>query len=325
MANYQYTADLVTDILWRAGEATGSAGARTSDFATVALQYVNRAYQAVWMGGAEIDPHIQEEWAWLRKDPAGLLSLLPVLTTGTVQVTNANTAIVFSSAPTLDLDNYFFQVDGHADVFRIATHTAADVNATLDQAYTGSTNATATYKAFKLEYTLASDVLRLLSPMRVFQENRSEIEGVPLSELERRWPLRLVESGIPETFALITESKVRFNRYGLTTSTEYARIEYDYLYKPAALTDSGSEEPVVPAQYRKTLADTAAYFLFLDKNDNRADAAGLMAKAGLNAMARENRSRMAKMSRTLGRIFPRPQTLPEHFAPLRTESGLIIG
>ncbi len=321
MANYQYSGDLVDDILWRAGEPTDG----TSDFNAVALTYLNRAYQAVWMGGSEIDPSLQEEWWWLRKDPPGVLTLEPRITTGTVNVQNNNTGITFSSAPASDLDNWFFQVDDHADVFRISAHTAGAAAATLDAVYTGDTNATASYKVFKLEYAIASDVLRLLSPMRIYQDSKREVDGVPLTELERRYPLYNVQSGVPELFAPITESKVRFNRYGGTSSTDFMRTEYDYLYRPADLTDSGSQEPVVPRQFRKTLADAGVFFLFMDKNDNRASAAADLARAGLRAMKRENQHRWASMSRAYGKIMPRQQDLDEYRFPLRTESGLLIG
>ena len=43
MANYTTSADLVTDILFRSNEPTDG----TSDFDSIALQYLNRAYQGL--------------------------------------------------------------------------------------------------------------------------------------------------------------------------------------------------------------------------------------------------------------------------------------
>ena len=82
MANYTFSSDLVNDILFRAGEPIDG----TSDFDSVALQYLNRAYQSVWSGGSEILPQINEQWWWLRKDDQGVLTLNPVIDTGTVLV-----------------------------------------------------------------------------------------------------------------------------------------------------------------------------------------------------------------------------------------------
>ena len=95
MSNYQFSADLVNDILTRNGELTDG----TSDFDARALELLNRAYQALWMGGTEIDPTINEEWHWLKADPPLTLLLLPVVNSGTVSVTNNNTSITFSTGP----------------------------------------------------------------------------------------------------------------------------------------------------------------------------------------------------------------------------------
>jgi len=67
------------------------------------------------------------------------------------------------------------------------------------------------------------------------------------------------------------------------------------------------------------------YFLHTDKNDNRADGVGMLARSGLRAMARENRQRKTAVSRLMGKILPRQTELPQNVAPLRTEAGLIIG
>lgn len=319
MANYRYSADLVNDILFRAGEPIDG----TSDFDAVALQYLNRAYQALWAGGAEFVPEINERWWWLKKHPPGILTLEPVINTGTLAVTNNSASITFSSAPAGSLVGWFIKVKSHADVFRIKTHTGGQVGATLESVYTGDTGTTAGYDAYKLEYELASDLLYIVAPMRVFQDNRAKIDGMSLDALEFVWPLGDVNSGVPKAFAMVTETKVRFSHYGGVSATDYIKVEYDYLYRPADLTDSGSEEPVVPRRHRKTLSDLGLFSLFMDKNDDRADGVGLMAKAGLKAMAIENRSKLAGFGDDFGRIITRQDV----FRPdvLRTSSGLIIG
>ena len=160
---------------------------------------------------------------------------------------------------------------------------------------------------------------------RLFWDNRYTVDGVPLSELERDYPLALMTVGIPTRFAFVTDSNVRFNFYPGTTTTDLMRVEYDYLYKPADLTNDPTEEPLVPYQYRRILADLAAAWLCTDKNDTRATTYGNTAKALLDSMKQENIHRWASMARSYGKIFPRQAQLPEYRMPIRTQTGLIIG
>lgn len=321
MSNYTFSSDLVDDILFRAGEPTDG----TSNFESVALQYLNRAYRALWMGGGEFLDGNNQNWWWLRKDPPGTLTLQPSISTGSVNVTNNSTSITFSSAPASSVAGYFFRVTGEEDVFRISAHTGGAASATLDSVYTGTTAATASYKLMKMEYDLASDVLRVIAPMRTRLYRDGFIYGIDLGAMEQKWPLHLAEASVPTEFAHIKEQKIRFNRFGSDTAGELIRVEYDYLYKPADLTNSGSEEPVVPLQYRHLLSDMALVMLFIDKNDDRATIVIAAAKAGIIAMREENKKRWAATSRRMGRIRSRQDTLEHIRAPLRTESGFIIG
>jgi hypothetical protein len=326
VANYTFSSDLLEDVLFRAGEPTDG----TSDFDTTALRYLNRAYQIIWTGGGEFDESLNEEWWWLRKRPPGVLTLQPKITAGTVQVTNGSASITFTAAPDPALDastasGWFFKVDAHPDVFRILTHTSGNTAATLGSVYTGPTATAARYTLVKLEYPLATDVLRIFSPMRVQQGGRAEIEGRDVNALDRDYPLTHLQGGVPRAFAPVGERTVRMSHSGGASGTALIRAEYDYLRRPADLTDSGSEEPLVPQPYRKVLADMATFYLFLDKNDARAEGAGRLAQGGLRAMAREQRRRQQSTARTNGQILPRPSALPHYQTPPRTESGLILG
>lgn len=323
MANYTFSKDLVDDVLFRAGEGTDG----TSDFQATALQYLNRAYQALVNGGSEVDPNIQEDWWWAKKRQPGVINLLPAYDTGSVAVTNNSTTITFSPAPADSMTGRFFRVVGQPDIFRILTHTGGVATATLDAAYTGPTAAAATFLLMKLEYDLPSDLIRIISPMRIYQGDRSEVEGVELSSLERDWPLKEIEGGAPNQFAMVAENALRFNRFGPTSTAvpNMIRVEYDYIYRPADLTNSASEEPIVPKQYRRMLSDIAVVFLFVDKNDDRASSMSGVAKQGLQAMAQEQRRRMVNYSRSMGRIFARADQRRNFRGPLRTESGTIIG
>lgn len=335
MANYTTSADLVNDVLFRAGEPDDT----TSDFYDQAIRYLNRAYQALWRGGGELSPDISEQWWWLTKYGNGTLTLLPVEDDGTVIVTNGSAGITFSAIPTrviagvvtnVSLQTWHFKVDNHADVFRINTHASGLQTATLDSVYTGTTDTAAGYRAFKLDYTLASDVLEITSPMRAFQggiDGGNIIELVAPSVLSEKWPLEQIQPGVPKNYAKIALDDtplqvVRFSHYGGTSDTELIRIDYDYIYKPADIADDASEI-ALPREYRKVLCDWALSFLLKDKEDDRYAAIVGLAQAGLRQMELENRRRQVRQG-SQGRIFPRAGSRLNARGPLRTSSGLLI-
>lgn len=316
MSNYQYSSDIINDALFRAGEPTDG----TSDFESVALTYLNRSYNALVFGGNEFFPTAHEDWWWLKSESNIILQ--PSITTGTVAVTHNSASITFSSAPTSDMDNYFFRVEGRSDVFRISAHTASDTAATLDSVYTGTTAAAASYRLFKLEHDLAADCLKVTGPMQAFRDSQYDIYGMALSEMQSQYPLNLIQMGTPDRYAQVDENTVRFNKY--IDTDELVRVDYDYMRKPDALTDSGSEEPLVPLKFRYVLADMTTFHLMMDKDDTRATAVGDMARQGIAAMSLENRSRMANTGE-MGSIKPRQTSIGRLRGPLRTGSGLIIG
>lgn len=320
MANLRFSSEILDDILFRAGEPTDG----TSDFNAQALIDLNRAYRAIWMGGGEFVEGMNEPWLWLKKSSPGILTLQPYDETGTVSVTNNSTSATLSATRATDLDGWFFKVVGHPDVFRVDSHTAGSAALTLDGVYTGTTNASASFRLFKLEYDLAADLLRLISPMRCYSENVDRIEGIDLSALDNDYPLLYAEAGTPDKFALVTDTKVRFNRYGGSTSTDLRRVEYDYHARPADLTDSGSEEPLVPREHRQILADIGLFYLLTTMSSGKAEAIGQQAKAGLQAMAADNRKKLSQLGRRMGHIYPRAGNVARFNRVPRTSSGLII-
>ena len=136
MANYTYSADLINSALFLAGESTDG----LSDFQDRALELLNRSYRAIWMGGTEIDPTLNEEWWWLRKSTPGVITLLP-REEHTASVTNNSASITFSATIADSKVGWHFRAEDTADVFRISTHVAGTAAATLDSVFTGTTNA----------------------------------------------------------------------------------------------------------------------------------------------------------------------------------------
>lgn len=334
MANYTTIEDLVDDVLFRAGENGNAASLAGSDYYNAIVKYLNRAYQSIWNGGGELLPDISEQWWWLQAYGSGVLTLLPVFDDNTVQVSNNSTTITFSSAPqrsssNISVQGWHFKVDDHADVFRITSHTSGATSATLDSVYTGDNDTAASFRAFKIDYTLASDVAEINGPFRAYQSGftGNRVEKIGPRELNDRWPMEQISSGVPQNYALIAQQSglwtVRFSHYGGNSDTELIRLDYDYTAQPSDLTDAATA-PAIPREYRKILADWALYFVYQDKEDSRADAALALAQSGLRAMAIENRRRNTRTSRAYGRIFPRASDRSKLKGPLRTESGLIL-
>lgn len=312
--------DLKRSVLFSSGEAnTGS------KWNTAVMDYINRAYRTLCAGASEFLPEQVTDWWWMRD--SAVLTLLPVIDTGTVSVTQDSANIVFSSAPAIDVDGFRFRVDTHPEVFKIATHTAASPNATLDSPYTGPTSGALPYKLMKVEYALSVSVNALISPMLGYRNN-GRIQGLTPERMDDLWPLAELSQGVPTAFALEDPQTVRFS-HGGRTDGQSMRVEYRFRPIVDDLTDSPSSTPLVPLEYRAVLADMATATLMRDKNDSRDQSFALSANQMLQAMTRENRRRIKRMNDFAGHIFPRQggmYGLPmAQKGPLRTESGLIIG
>ena len=329
MANLRTTTDILQDIVFRCGEVAG----QQSDYYPQALVDANRAYHSLCIGGAEIDPNIDEIWWWLKKATPGVLTLLPSFNVGSVSVTQGSQNVIFSNTPTgytganISLVGYFFTALGdNGDMYRVATHTVGSTSATLDSPYTGTTNPTATFKALPLIYNLANDVSTIVGRMRGFQQGRFDIDGTDLNKMLQRFPPNQIWLGTPREFAMTQPQQVQFSHYMGDDNTCVARVEYDYnIIEPDLVDDNGMSSPLTPFPYNHVISDWACYLILLDKDETKAATFEQMARGGLQAMSKEHRRRLAKQTDELGHIFPRQRDMRRLDGPLRTASGLIIG
>lgn len=309
MSNYTYTTDLIADVLERAGEPTGG----TSDFASRVLRYLNRAYTAILKGGGEFAPDIDEPWLWLKKRPPGSLILQPKISAGVISVARDSALASLSSIPSVDVSNYFLFVNSEATWYRVLTQSGAAI--TLDSTYVGVSDASATYTLHKLEYTLPTDFLRLTS---VFRSSwLQEIGGLTLEALEREYPTTNLIEGYPRKFAFVTGNVVRMSH----SPSALMRVEFQYLYRPAILINSSSQEPVIPLDYRHLLSDIATFYTLIDKHSDKAAGLTALIRGGIEAMARDNKYDAAKMDSLFATAYPRKK----HTRDYRTsESGIYL-
>jgi hypothetical protein len=315
VANLTTNQDIVNNALFNAGEPQNS----NSDFFAQALIYLNRGYRAICSGGAELSPDLNEDWYWLRKATPGILTLQPA-TAPTAAVTLNSQAVTLSATVSPSLVGQFFNIPGDGgDYYIISAHTSGTAAVTLDSPYTGSTNAAATARIAPLEYQLASDVEKVLGPMRV-QRSGTEINGVDLGELSRRFPLNTVGRGTPELYAMVGEQRVRFSHYPGDTSADLLRVEYDYKIRPPDLAYD-TNEPLIPKEYRRVLSDYVTTFILLDKEDAKKDVYAQMVSGGLLGMAKNNRRNQEGQGRRFGQIEPRQDQVKRFGRVPRSTSG----
>lgn len=304
--------DLVKDVLDRGDELTDG----SSDFDDSALKYLNRAYRMLWMGGNEFISNSNPDWFWLRA--TGIITLQPAIEALTISVTNNSASFELSATPSVTVQDYFLKISDHPDVFQVGVHDGLGATGQLDSVWTGTTATAAECTLLPLQYSLATGVIRLLDPMKTDRDGKKDINGMDLDELESSYPLNGIVKGVPTAFGMVDTNEVRFNTY----QDELVRIRYTYLQRPVDLVNSATQTPAVPLHYRYVLADMALYFLYGDKEDQRQEGTGQQARAGIEAMTNENRSKFVK-SGEMGEISPRP-THSRH-GVLRTEQGFIIG
>jgi len=223
---------LKQDALFRAGELTDG----TSPYDSKALDYINQIYRSILAGGNEFNVELGSPWSWARAEQPGTLVLKPKYETGTVTVTNSNTTITFSVAPAISLQGQWFKVIGRPEFFRISSHAAASVTATIDTQYTDQSGAGLAFEVYFLEYDLPVAIERMIAPMVVQRQQQFTapkdglIYQVDLTNIDEVWPLKQIPEEIPQSYAVIKKDpdgnmRVRFN----AQAGEQTRVSFDYI------------------------------------------------------------------------------------------------
>lgn len=151
MAQFRTTADILDEVLQKAGEVTNG----NSPFETLALTYANKVHHAIIGGGNIFNLEADETWSWAKSRFPIVLELEPAYTTGTLTCTVDDINITFSSAPSDSLEGWHIQAIGKSTVYRITQHTATSTTAKLDSSFVDDTGAY-NFRAFKLDYEILS-------------------------------------------------------------------------------------------------------------------------------------------------------------------------
>lgn len=148
MAQFRTTADLVDAVLNRSGETTSG----TSPYEADALTYLNKIHSSLVGGGLVFDVTVDDDWEWAKSRHPYTIELQPKHNTGTITLTQGSDAGTFSSAPSASLEGWFLRESGNSTLYRIIQHTAASTAFEIDAFYVGTTGASKSYEAFKLDY-----------------------------------------------------------------------------------------------------------------------------------------------------------------------------
>lgn len=149
MAQFRSTADILDEILTKAGEPTNG----NSNYEADALRYANKVHHAIIAGGSVFSQVVDEAWVWARAKHPIVLELQPAYTSGSCIFTVNDTGIILSSAPTISLEGWHIQANGKSTVYKIVQHTAGAVAAALDSSFVDDTGSYA-FRAFKLDYEI---------------------------------------------------------------------------------------------------------------------------------------------------------------------------
>ena len=326
MAVFTSAQDCLNAALTWAGElpnvATLPTDSPSSEFRTVGMDYLNRAYLAIVSGSNEFDVDLNESWLWARPSNPGVITLQPQITTG-VTITQQSTTGTFGSIPTDPVGNNisvvgcYVKVDGQADYMIVTAHTAGTTSFTIDEPWTGTTTNGTSSIIYFLDYPTVSNIIRLIAPMRIYRyqgnpsivgaQSGGELLGSDYAAMLREYPLHAIATYIPNRFA-VKNFDTTTNTYTIRMNAQtpgQARVEYDYIPYPTLLTDSSSSIPIVPLTHRVCLAYCTAYFILMDKFDERAQQYLQLLQASLKSMKRADETQRQAINPFRARLVPR--------------------
>lgn len=162
-------------------------------------------------------------------------------------------------------------------------------------------------------------IQRLVAPATVYRDrnafaqsakDQGKIYGLSLEAFEEHHPLTMLNEGIPDRFTIVEERasgslRIRFNKY----VEKRTRVELRYIPIPFDLQDNAVSVPLVPRAFRPFLVYAATQLLMQDKSDSRAQEQLQLAQQKLKAMQNDNRTEIKHVSKDLGRIIPRKDTM----------------
>jgi hypothetical protein len=231
---------------------------------------------------------------------------------GTASVTPDSTTVTLSTPPlaaTGSRANYKFAVDNFDEVYTISSHTAGSATITLDSAYNGALNTTASYKIWLDTVDLPTDAVEVTTVWHDY--HKQEVVGKGSQEFRRivaespkaeGRPIYFNQADFYDSSGSEDETdRVRQLRIYPSISQEATTLHIDYQKEVSALELDG-DEPILPIADRVVLkyGALARAWPALARNPEEGQRNQLLYEA--------------KLSRMAGKVedgFDKPQLTPE--------------
>lgn len=146
---------------------------------TTNINRIKRRINMVYLN--EVVP-FHDRWPWTKGEAD--LTLLPA-STGTCVVTKDSAAVTLSASLGVTKSGYYFKVDGHSEVYRIAKHAAGSTSVVLDAEYSGSSASSASYTIWTDRLPLPVDAAEVTEVGQYFSSE--EIRTVGYEKFKKYW------------------------------------------------------------------------------------------------------------------------------------------
>lgn len=191
------------------------------------------------------------------------------ITTGTVSINAGDTALTFSSAPTVSVQDRYIQLETTNDWYKITSHTAASTSATISPAYVGSSNLTSgTYTVRKLLYTTTTpmmqilDMKQLITPVRLISQSPRGVDFfMPL----------YYDAGNPYYYVMSSPTSTGAQQFSFILSPDSVMNIMVRGVKVLSDMSADADTPVIPAPWHDAIINIAAFYGFKSLDDDRAD------------------------------------------------------
>ena len=245
---------------------------------TTSLNRIKRAINMIYLD--EVVPRTR--WYWLYGHTKVRHALY--YASGTCSVTPNSTTVTLSVAPTSTVGEsgsfvgYNFSLDSKSEIYTISAHTALSTTITLSTAYNDDLNATASYKIWKSDLALPTD---LRETIEVTHDHMSQpMEGKGIQELRKLATESPKTESRPYYYCTHDynddtaeeDTRYRLLRVYPAISQYTTILNVDYMKEATAL-DVAGDEPLMPVEDRIVLYYGALSILWSSIGRNPEEAA----------------------------------------------------
>lgn len=178
-----------------------------------------------------------------------------------------------------------------------------------------------------------STVIRLLGPARAYYGSfynygdvQGQVAGMDPLAFDNTNPLSGAKIGTPTNFAVIREKPdgtqtIRLNKF----TDRRMRMEFEYVSVPKALQNNAMSIPLIPRKFIRVLEYGAAFYIMLDKRDQKADKYFTIAQQALQSMMKFNRKELERIGKNFGNVIARPDLMPDRSHSRLNNYGYTLG